>query len=208
MITVGTMDARGGGGHGGGGRGGGFHSGGFRGGSHGAAAYHGVRGHGSYRGYGHRGGYGHHKYGYGYGRYGGYGRRGYGYRGFGYGLGWGLGLGYLGAWALGSPWPYGGYWWNYAPYYWREIPYYGRNYPLEIVIEDDDYWVFTNATNYTIIIGSYDGVVRGKLRPGQTVTIPRRGDDRFVLSSRGSKAQVYRSDPKDIEVSITDDMLE
>lgn len=214
VLAAGQLSARGGGGHGGGGHGGGGfhgggHGGGFHGGGHGGGFHGGGHG-GGFHGGGHGAGFhggGHGGHGHG-GHGGGYHGRGYGYRGWGYGLGVGLGLGYLGAWALFDPWPYAdrGPWYQYTPEYWDLTPYFGPGYPQQIVISEGDFWNFINDTDGTILVGTYDGVVRGRLRPGQSVKIPRRGDDRFVVSAVDSKGQVYRSD--DQEVSITNDMIQ
>jgi hypothetical protein len=183
MIGASSLDARGGGGHGGGfhggGHGGGFHGG--HGGGHGWAPAH------------HHGGYqhsyiGHHRYWPGV-------------------VGSALVGAYFGAWALGDPWPYAdeGPWYYYIPGYWDEIPYFGSDYA--VVIDDDDYyWDFTNDSDDIVTVGNYRGTVRGKLKPGQTARVPRKGDDRYAIGRKNTQGKSYAD--RETNVSITNDMFE
>ena len=194
MPTTAIFAQRGGGGRGGGGRGGGGFGGGGRGRGFGGGGRGGFVGGGSGRGggisvggWGGRGGGG-----VSVGIGGGPGWRGRGWgrpgwRGRGWGLGW---RGGLRPWRWGAAWPYGGFWWrNYwgAPYWRTYYPYLReRN-----IVVSGGYWDVINNANVDIFIGNRSGTVRGKIRPGESVRIPRAGSDDLIIGSEAGRPQVY-----------------
>ncbi len=103
--------------------------------------------------------------------------------------------------------PQGDYWWHYywGPDYWANVRYYPyliERYPYErrIEIAGDD-WDITNKTNNEIIVGTYDGKIRGRIRPGETVRIPTQGDDRLIIGHKNAKPKIFTAEPGDVVVT-------
>lgn len=101
---------------------------------------------------------------------------------------------------------WGPYWWDnyWGPDYWNDAyyPYLIERYPyVERVELTGDNWDITNKTNKEIIVGTYDGKIHGRIRPGETIRIPTQGDNRLIIGHQNAKAKVTTAKPGPVIVT-------
>lgn len=102
--------------------------------------------------------------------------------------------------------PPGYYWYNYywGPRYWPDPFYYPyfREYRVEQPVEiQGDSWDVTNNTKNDIYVGTFDGSIRGKIRPGKTARIPTDGTNKIVIGHQRGKAGVHDVQPGRITIT-------
>lgn len=102
---------------------------------------------------------------------------------------------------------WGPYWWDnyWGPDYWNDnayYPYLVERYPyVERVEISGDNWDITNKTNKEIIVGTYDGKIHGRIRPGETVRLPTQDDNRLIIGHQNAKAKVTTAQPGPVVVT-------